>query len=147
MHSARFVDGVTDARNYVRVARPRFSIVNELFGIYLAYCFMKNYMRGYKMAFLPSFKLHGERNEVANLLGLFSNFEYVITAYFARMGRCFNIVQYWITIPKRLRSGQSVGRLGSADFIALTDQIPENDTFILKYFFFWYICNLAGQSL
>jgi hypothetical protein len=35
----RVVDGVSDARNCVRVARPGPDIVNELFGIYLDYCF------------------------------------------------------------------------------------------------------------
>ncbi len=35
----RVVDGVSDARNCVRVARPGPAIVNELFGIYLDYCF------------------------------------------------------------------------------------------------------------
>ncbi len=47
----RVVDGVSDACNYVRVARPGLAKVNELFGIYLAYCFMKNYMRGYKIVY------------------------------------------------------------------------------------------------
>jgi hypothetical protein len=67
----RVVDGVSDARNCVRVARPAPAIVNELFGIYLAYCFIKSYKRGYKMACLPSFELCGERGEVANLFRLF----------------------------------------------------------------------------
>jgi hypothetical protein len=30
----RVVDGVTDARNYFRIARPEPAIVNELFGMY-----------------------------------------------------------------------------------------------------------------
>ncbi len=42
----RVVDGVTDARNYVRVARPGLATVNELFGMYLASCFRKNYIGG-----------------------------------------------------------------------------------------------------
>jgi hypothetical protein len=55
VHSAESLMGCRVRETHNRVARPRFSIVNELFDIYLAYCFMKNYRRGYKIAFLPSF--------------------------------------------------------------------------------------------